>query len=181
MNINMTDINDAVILEPDIFSDDRGWFTESYSFEKYEKLGIRNNFVQDNHSYSKNKGTLRGMHFQDNPRAQSKLIRCTAGKILDVIVDMRKNSSSYLKSIKVILSKENKKQLYVPKGCAHGFVTLEDDSEIQYKVDEYYSSKHDRSIRYDDPDFDIDWGVDNLKLSKKDLDAPYYRDCKLDF
>jgi dTDP-4-dehydrorhamnose reductase/dTDP-4-dehydrorhamnose 3,5-epimerase len=172
MNIIRTDIEDVLIIEPKIFGDHRGWFTETYSKDKFKELGIDIDFIQDNHSFSAQKGTLRGLHFQLNPKAQTKLIRCTKGEILDVAVDIREGSPTYKKWVAVELTEENKKQLLVPKGFAHGFITLTDDVEVQYKVDEYYSPENDRSIRYDDPDLNVDWGIDNPILSEKDLNAP---------
>lgn len=181
MNLVKTDIEDVVIIQPKVFGDHRGWFTETYSKFKFENFGMDIDFIQDNHSMSAKKGTLRGLHFQKNEKAQTKLVRCTKGKILDVAVDLRKGSPTYKKWISVILSDENKKQLLVPKGFAHGFLTLTDDVEVQYKVDEYYSPKHDRSIRFDDEEISVNWGVENPLLSEKDLKAPLLKDCDLDF
>lgn len=181
MNIIKTDIEDVIIIEPKVFGDHRGWFTETYSKEKFKELGIDIDFIQDNHSLSAQKGTLRGLHFQLNPKAQTKLVRCTKGKILDVAVDIREGSPTYKKWIAVELSEENKKQLLVPKGFAHGFITLTDNVEVQYKVDEYYSPENDRSIRFDDPDISIDWGIDNPILSEKDLNAPMLSESDSNF
>ena len=172
MNIVKTDIEDVIIVEPKVFCDHRGWFTETYSKGKFKELGIDIDFVQDNHSFSAHKGTLRGFHFQLDPKAQTKLVRCTKGKILDVAVDIRKGSPTYKKWVAVKLTEENRKQLLIPKGFAHGFVTLIDNVEVQYKVDEYYSPENDRSIRYDDPEINVDWGVAKTILSEKDLKAP---------
>ncbi|WP_162151122.1 dTDP-4-dehydrorhamnose 3,5-epimerase [Haploplasma modicum] len=169
-----TGINDLFIIEPNVFGDNRGWFTESYNKESFKKIGINIDFIQDNHSYSKEKGVLRGLHLQTEPKAQTKLVRCTKGKILDVAVDLRRNSPTYLKHFAVELSEDNKLQLLIPKGFAHGFVTLTNDVEVQYKVDEYYSKEHDRSIKYNDILFDIDWGIDNFILSDKDKNAISY-------
>jgi len=167
-----TGIEGLVVIEPDVHGDHRGWFMETYSKPKFEALGIPCEFVQDNQSYSAQKGTLRGLHFQKNPMAQSKLLRCTRGKILDVAVDIRKNSPTYKKWYAVELSAENKKQFFMPKGMAHGFVTLSDDVEVQYKVDAVYSPECDRSIRFDDPEIGVDWGIADPVLSEKDLKAP---------
>ena len=139
MKIIDTALNEVKLIEPTVFGDNRGWFYESYSYEKLKALGIDVKFVQDNRSYSKEKGTLRGIHFQKTPMAQSKLICCTRGKILDVAVDLRKGSPTYLKWISVELSEEHKHMLFIPKGFGHGFVTLTEDVEVLYKVDEYYS------------------------------------------
>ncbi|MEG0594889.1 MAG: dTDP-4-dehydrorhamnose 3,5-epimerase, partial [Christensenella sp.] len=162
-----TGIDGLVVVEMDCFGDNRGWFMETYSKPKFEAMGITCEFVQDNQSYSAQKGTLRGLHFQTNPMAQSKLLRCTRGKILDVAVDIRKNSPTYKKWYAVELTAENKKQFFMPKGMAHGFVTLSDDVEVQYKVDAVYAPQCDRSIRFDDPEIGVDWGIANPILSEK--------------
>lgn len=181
MNIIKTDIDGVLIIEPKIFGDHRGWFIETYSKEKFRELGIDVEFVQDNHSFSAKKGTLRGLHFQLHPKAQSKLVRCTKGRILDVVVDIRKGSSTYRHWVAEVLSEENKRQMYIPKGFAHGFVTLTDNVEVQYKVDEYYAPKYDRSIRYDDAEIGVVWGIDNPILSDKDLKAPLLKDSDANF
>lgn len=181
MKVVKTDINDLVIIEPQCFGDHRGWFMETYSYVKLKEQGIDVNFVQDNQSFSAQKGTLRGLHFQTNPKAQTKLIRCTRGAIIDTVVDLRKDSPTYKKSFSIELSAENKKQLFIPKGFAHGFLTLTDDVEVQYKVDEFYSQENDRSVRYNDPEFNIDWGIENPILSQKDLDAPLLKDSDANF
>ena len=169
------------LLTIELHGDSRGWFAESYNKERITKAGIGMEFVQDNHSYSARKGTLRGVHFQKGPKAQSKLVRCTRGAILDVAVDLRKGSATYKKWWSYELSAENRQQLFIPKGFGHGFVTLEDDTEVQYKVDEYYSKEHDRSIRYDDPELAIEWQVKDPVLSDKDLVAPFLADSDVDF
>lgn len=181
MKIIETKIPDVKIIEPKIFGDHRGWFAETYSKSKLKEAGLDLDFVQDNHSFSAQKGTLRGLHFQTNPKAQSKLVRCTKGKILDVAVDLRKGSPTFKMWVGVELSEENKKQLFVPKGFAHGFVTLTDNVEVQYKVDEDYSPENDRSIRFDDPDLNVDWGITDPVLSDKDLSAPTLNNCNFDF
>ena len=181
MNIIKTDIEDVITIEPKVFGDHRGWFTETYSKEKFREFGINIDFIQDNHSLSAQKGTLRGLHFQLNPKAQTKLVRCTKGKILDVAVDIREGSPTYKKWVAVELTEENKKQLLVPKGFAHGFITLTDNVEVQYKVDEYYSPENDRSIRYDDPEIGVDWGIEDPILSEKDLNAPLLKDSNINF
>jgi len=154
---------------------------ETYSYKALEEHGINRQFIQDNHSFSAQKGTLRGLHLQNNPKAQSKLIRCTKGKILDVAVDLRKNSLTYKKWISVELTEENKKQLLIPKGFAHGFITLTDDVEVQYKVDQYYAPECDRSIKYNDPELNINWGNIEPILSDKDANAPLLKDCDVNF
>ena len=181
MKIIDTDLAEVKIVEPQVFGDNRGWFYESYSFEKLAKLGIDVKFVQDNRSYSMEKGTLRGIHFQKSPMAQTKIITCTRGEILDVAVDLRKNSPTYLKWTSVRLSEENKLMLFIPKGFGHGFVTLTEDVEVLYKVDEYYSREHDRSIRFDDRVIGVDWGISDPILSEKDKAAPLLCDSDVDF
>ena len=175
MKIEKTGLKDAFLIIPDVFGDNRGWFMETYSKEKLKEItGVE--FVQDNQSYSSQKGIIRGLHCQTNPHCQTKLIRCTRGEICDIIVDIRKGSPTYKKWIKVVLTEENKKQLFIPKGFLHGFVTLTDDVEVQYKVDDYYSKPNDRSVKFDDPEFGVDWGVDNPILSEKDKNAPLFKD-----
>ena len=180
MNIIKTKIKDLYILEPVLFPDSRGWFMESYNASKLSEINPPN-FIQDNHSYSKNKKIVRGLHFQTNPKSQTKLIRCTKGVIIDVVVDLRKDSPTYKEWLKIELSAENKKQLYIPKGFAHGFLTLTDEVEIQYKVDEYYSKENDRSIRWNDPEIGVDWGIINPILSEKDANAPFLKDSDVNF
>lgn len=181
MKITNTELAQVFIIEPKVYGDKRGWFMESYSQKSLLNFGLAIDFVQDNHSFSADKGTLRGLHFQLNPKAQSKLVRCTRGKILDVVLDIRKDSPTYKKWIGIELSEENKKQVFIPKGFAHGFVTLTDNVEVEYKVDEYYSIEYDRSIRFDDPDLNITWGVTNPILSEKDLNAPFLKDSDANF
>ena len=181
MKITKTKIEGVVIIEPQVFGDHRGWFSETYSKIKFQELGIDYNFVQDNQSMSAQKGTLRGLHFQNNPKAQTKLIRCTKGAILDVAVDIRKGSPTYKQWVGVELTAENHKQLLIPKGFAHGFVTLTNDVEVQYKVDEYYAPECDRSIRFDDPELGVDWGIAEPILSEKDLKAPLLKDSDYNF
>lgn len=181
MNIIRTEISDVLIIEPKIFGDHRGWFTETYSKQKFKEFGVEIEFVQDNQSFSAQKGTLRGLHFQLNPKSQTKLIRCTKGQILDVAVDIRKGSPTYRKWVAVVLTEKNKKQLYIPKGFAHGFLALSDNVEVQYKVDEYYSQEHDRSIRFNDPEIGIYWGIEEPILSEKDASAPLLKDSDVNF
>ncbi|MDY3003948.1 MAG: dTDP-4-dehydrorhamnose 3,5-epimerase [Christensenella hongkongensis] len=176
-----TGIEGLVVIEPDCHGDHRGWFMETYSKPKFEELGITCEFVQDNQSFSAQKGTLRGLHFQIEPMAQSKLLRCTRGKILDVAVDLRKNSPTYKKWYSIELSAENKLQFFMPAGMAHGFVTLTDDVEVQYKVDKVYAPECDRSVRFDDPEIGVDWGIAEPILSEKDLKAPLLKDSDANF
>lgn len=181
MKAIQTRLDGVLIIEPEVFGDYRGWFMETWSEQKMKELGIDIVFVQDNQSYSAQKGTLRGLHFQKNPMAQTKLLRCTRGKILDVAVDLHRDSPNFKKWVAVELSAENKRQLFIPKGFAHGFVTLTEDVEVQYKVDAFYAPDCDRSIRFDDPEIGVEWGVENPILSKKDLSAPFLKDSDVDF
>jgi len=181
MEVTKSTINDVLILTPRVFKDNRGWFYESYTQKALSSIGIEHCFVQANHSFSLMKNTVRGLHFQNNLKAQTKIVRCTVGSIMDVAVDLRKNSLTYLQWVMVELSAGNKKQLYIPKGFAHGFLSLTDNVEIQYLVDEFYSPEADRSIRYDDPDIGIRWNVENPILSEKDSEAPLLKDSDYNF
>ena len=146
MKVVSTDIEDLFIIEPQVFGDNRGWFMESWSQKKMEEVGLFYNFVQDNHSFSALKGTLRGLHFQKGSSSQAKLVRCVRGAVLDVAVDLRKKSKTYKKWVGCILSEENKKQFLIPRGFAHGFLTLTDNVEFVYKADNYYDPQADRNI-----------------------------------
>ena len=181
MNLIPTSIPDVKLLEPRVFGDARGWFYEAYNAETLKELGIDVTFVQDNRSFSAKKGTLRGLHFQKTPHAQSKLLSCTRGEILDVAVDLRKGSPTYLQHVAVRLSAENKRMLFLPKGFAHGFLTLTDDVEVFYKVDAYYDPASDRSVRFDDPQLAVPWGIADPILSDKDKNAPLLCDSDVDF
>jgi dTDP-4-dehydrorhamnose 3,5-epimerase len=166
MIITQTEMLGVYIIEPQVFSDSRGWFMETYSQKKIPQIDCV--FVQDNHSFSAKKGTLRGIHFQYPPMQQAKLVRCTKGSALDIVVDLRKESATYKKWISVKLSAENKKQLFIPRGLGHGFITLEDNTEVFYKTDNYYSAEHDGTILWCDAELGINWGTDNPILSEKD-------------
>jgi len=181
MELIKTEIKDLYIIETKVFEDNRGWFTESYSAKKFKDNGLDIDFIQDNHSLSKEKGVLRGLHFQLAPKAQTKLVRCTRGSIYDVAVDLREGSPTYKKWFGIELSAENKKQFLIPKGFAHGFLTLSNNSEVQYKVDEYYAPEYDRSVKYNDPEINIDWGIENPILSEKDEKAPLLKDSDCNF
>ncbi|MDO4833005.1 MAG: dTDP-4-dehydrorhamnose 3,5-epimerase [Clostridia bacterium] len=181
MTVSETELDGVLIIEPKVFGDNRGWFMETYSRRDFEDAGITAEFVQDNRSFSSKKGIIRGLHFQRNPMCQAKLLTCLKGEILDVAVDLRKDSPNYKKWISVKLTAENKKQIFIPKGFAHGFLTLTDDVEIMYKCDELYSPECDGGIRFDDPEIGVEWGVENPILSEKDKNAPYLKDIKLDF
>ncbi|GHU76270.1 dTDP-4-dehydrorhamnose 3,5-epimerase [Clostridia bacterium] len=181
MNKIETALPGVWIIEPRVFGDARGWFMETYSTGSLGELGINSVFVQDNHSFTAQKGTLRGLHFQNDPMAQAKLVRVTRGAVLDAAVDIRRGSPTYLQWVTVELSAGNKRMLYIPRGFAHGFLTLADNIEFMYKVDNLYSPAHDRSIRYDDPDIGVDWQTADPILSEKDLSAPRLRDSDCNF
>ncbi len=181
MIIEKTEIDGVYLVEPKVFGDNRGWFCETYSKKAFEELGIKADFVQDNRSFSAKKGTLRGLHCQTDPKSQAKLVSCTKGEIIDVAVDIREGSPTYMKHVAVRLSEENKKMLFIPKGCLHGFVTLSENVELSYKVDEFYSPENDRSIRWNDPEIGVDWGIDNPVLSEKDKNAPLLKESDVKF
>lgn len=172
MNVIETKLSGVRILEPQVFGDARGWFMESWSEKKMEDAGIRVDFVQDNHSFSAQKGTLRGLHYQLNPMAQAKLLRVSRGAIFDVAVDIRRGAPTYAQWIGVELSAENYRQLFIPRGFAHGFITLTDDVEVQYKADNFYAPDCDGNIRWDDPAIGIAWPLTPTVLSEKDAAAP---------
>ncbi|MFY9080108.1 dTDP-4-dehydrorhamnose 3,5-epimerase [Aliarcobacter cryaerophilus] len=174
MTFTRTAISDVVIIEPKVHGDSRGYFVETFRQDKLEEfLGYQINFCQDNESKS-SKGVLRGLHYQLPPYAQTKLVRVIHGRVLDVAVDIRKNSPTFGKYVAVELSGENKKQLLIPRGFAHGFVVLEDDTVFAYKVDNYYSPQCDRGIAFDDKNLNIDWILkkEELNLSPKDTKQP---------
>ena len=181
MDFIKTKLEGVYIVEPKVFGDHRGFFMESYSGREFEKAGLHYNFVQDNHSSSRVKGTLRGIHFQRGDKAQAKLVRCVRGAVIDVAVDLRPNSLTYKQWIMVELSEENKRQLLIPRGFGHGFVTLTDYVEFLYKADNYYAPEADGGIRWNDPELSIEWGVQNPILSEKDANAPFLKDAVTDF
>ena len=174
IKVTETNLMDVKIIEPAVFGDHRGFFTESYSKEAFNEVGITFDFVQDNHSLSVEAGVIRGLHFQKGEAAQTKLIRVVSGAVLDVIVDIRKGSPTYGKSEGYILSADNQRQLLVPKGFAHGFVTLTPNVNFLYKCDNYYNAEADAGIAFDDPALVIDWPLDLSKaiLSEKDKQHP---------
>ncbi|MFJ7825280.1 dTDP-4-dehydrorhamnose 3,5-epimerase [Psychrobacillus sp. NPDC096623] len=176
-----TNFEDVFILAPSVHGDHRGFFMESYSKQLFQSIGLEIDFVQDNHSLSVTPGTLRGLHYQLEPKAQTKLVRVTSGAIYDVIVDIRKGSPTYGKWQGFILSAENKHQLFVPKGFAHGFCTITKDCEVQYKVDEYYSKEHDRGIAWNDVTINIDWPFKQPVLSEKDAHHPSLQEADNNF
>lgn len=173
-------IPDLVLVEPKVFGDERGFFMETYSYRDFAVFGIRAAFVQDNHSLSRGP-VLRGLHYQKKPMAQAKLVRCIRGAIFDVAVDIRRGSPTYGKWVGVELSAENKRQLYLPRGFAHGFCALTEVVEVVYKVDNYYSPEHDRGIIYNDPDLGIVWPVARPLLSPKDARLPRLKDADNSF
>lgn len=177
MKITKTKLEGVVIIEPDVFGDNRGFFMESWNKKKMAEAGLDYDFVQDNHSKSTAKGTLRGIHFQKGDKAQAKLVRCVKGAVLDVAVDLRKNSPTFKQWVGVELSEENKKQLLIPRGFGHGFVTLTDDVEFLYKADNYYAPEADAGVRWNDPEISVEWGVENPILSEKDKKNPFLKDC----
>ena len=177
MKIEKTKLEGVVIITPDVFGDHRGFFMESWSQQKMEEAGLFYNFVQDNHSLSTVKGTLRGIHFQKGDKAQAKLVRCVKGAVLDVAVDLRHDSPTYKQWVAVELSAENKKQLMIPRGFGHGFVTLTDEVEFLYKADNYYAPEADGGIRWNDSEIGVDWGVEKPILSAKDEKNPFLKDC----
>ncbi|NDG47882.1 MAG: dTDP-4-dehydrorhamnose 3,5-epimerase [Rhodospirillales bacterium] len=181
MNLTRFDIAGPVLIEPRRFTDARGFFSEVWKASSHAEIGITTSFVQDNHSLSRLKGTVRGLHFQRPPTAQGKLVRCTRGAILDVAVDIRRGSPSFGKFVAVELSAENGLQLWIPRGFAHGLCTLTEDTEVLYKVDAPYDPATDSAIRFDDPAIGIPWPVPpgEALLSDKDRAAPMLADAAL--
>lgn len=179
MQVHQTKIEGCFILEPTIFEDKRGYFMESYNQEKFERLtGAKPFFVQDNESLSV-KGVLRGLHFQKGEYAQAKLVRVLEGEVLDVAVDIRPNSKSFGQVVSTLLSSENKKQMFIPRGCAHGFVTLSDTAKFFYKCDNFYNREAEGGIIYNDPTFNIDWVLNpgDLIISDKDRILPVFKEA----
>ena len=176
-----TDIPDLYVIEPKVFGDARGWFMESWSRRDMEAAGLFYDWVQDNQSFSAKKGTLRGIHFQRGDKAQAKLVRCVRGAVLDVAVDLRPSSPTYRQWEAVWLSEENKRQLLIPRGFGHGFVTLTDHVEFLYRADNPYAPEADAGILWNDPELGIDWGVENPILSEKDKHNPLLRDTVTGF
>ena len=169
------------LIEPKAYGDHRGFFLESYNEQAFHEAGIRERFIQDNHSLSREAGVIRGMHYQLAPKAQAKLIRVATGAIYDVVVDMRKGSPTYGKWEGYILSEHNKRQLLVPKGFAHGFCTITENVNVLYKVDEVYAPEHDRGIAWDDPELAINWPVSEPILSEKDARHPRLSEAENNF
>ena len=179
MNIIRTEIPDVVIVEPRVFGDNRGYFFESFSERDFVSQVRKVRFVQDNESRS-SYGVVRGLHYQKPPFSQSKLVRVISGKVLDVAVDMRKGSPTYGKHVAVELSGENKRQMFIPRGFAHGFAVLSDDVVFQYKCDNFYAPSSEGAVAWDDPELGIDWGVpqDKVVLSAKDRSHPLFKDVE---
>lgn len=181
MKLTPLRLEGASLLEPVVHGDHRGFFMESYNEQVIKQLGVNHQFIQDNQSLSAEPGVLRGLHYQLNPKAQTKLIRVLTGAIYDVILDIRRSSPTFGQWIGVILSEHNKRQLLVPKGFAHGFCTLVPNTQVFYKVDEYYSPEHDRGILWNDPALNIDWPVSEPLLSGKDRKHPTFADAEMNF
>lgn len=181
MKLTQTAIPDVVLIEPTVYEDERGWFMESFNENRFhaelKKLGlpVPRPFIQDNHSFSK-KGVLRGLHFQKEPAAQGKLVRVVSGAVFDVAVDIRLGSESYGSWVGEILSASNKRMLWIPEGFAHGFLSLEENTEVLYKATDYYSKENEQSIRWDDPAFNVNWpDLGRLIVSEKDMAAGLFR------
>ncbi len=182
MLIEPTDLPGVMILTPRRFADARGWFSETWNAAVLAGSGITFSFVQDNHSYSAHKGTLRGLHYQRPPHAQAKLVRCTRGAIFDVAVDVRRGSPTYLKWVGADLTADNARQMLIPSGFLHGFVTRVPDTEVQYKCSDAYAPECDAGIRWDDPAIGVDWGLTGAPvLSDKDAAAPGVADFESPF
>ena len=180
MKVIKTEIAGLLVLEPDVFNDDRGFFFESYSKQRYEKFDIPDEFVQDNISKSK-QGTVRGLHYQVGEKAQGKLCQVLEGEVLDVAVDIRFNSPTFGKYFSQVLNSQNKLQLWIPTGFAHGFSVLSEEAIFSYKCTNYYSKTHERAILFNDLDLKIDWKIDNPIVSEKDLNAAKFKDIERDF
>jgi len=179
MEVIPTKLSGVLIIEPKVFPDARGFFYENYNYEKYKQAGITERFVQDNHSKSV-KNTLRGLHYQINP-GQGKLVRTIAGEIFDVAVDIRWDSPTYGQWVGVTLSAENKKQLYIPVGFAHGFCVISEEAEVHYKCTNYYSPQDERGTSWNDPNLGIEWPIVQPILSKRDTKHPLFKNIERDF
>ncbi|MCD4682804.1 MAG: dTDP-4-dehydrorhamnose 3,5-epimerase [Bacteroidales bacterium] len=180
MEIIKTKIIDFLIIKPNVFEDNRGYFFESFRLDKFKEAGINLDFVQDNESKSQ-KGVLRGLHFQNPPYEQGKLVRVVTGAVLDVVVDIRNGSKTYGKWLSQELSESNKTMLWIPPGFAHGFLTLEDNTIFQYKCTNYYNKESEGSILWSDPDLGISWNIKNPLVSLKDQSAPRFKDFQSKF
>ncbi|HII07508.1 MAG TPA: dTDP-4-dehydrorhamnose 3,5-epimerase [Methanotrichaceae archaeon] len=169
------EIPEAILIKPKVYEDDRGFFLETYKKQDMENIGIKTEFVQDNHSRSE-RGVLRGLHFQKEPYSQAKIVRCVRGKIYDVAVDLRKNSPTFSRYLGLVLSEQNKHQLFVPRGCAHGFLVLSDVAEVVYKVDNVYAPEYEEGLIWSDPEVDVSWPLNDLIISKRDRFWPTLKD-----
>ncbi len=181
MDFVETKLDGVIIVKPRVFGDNRGFFMESWSKRAFEEVGLNYDFVQDNHSQSTVKGTLRGIHFQRGDKAQAKLVRCARGAVLDVAVDLRPSSSTYKQWFAIELSAENRLQLLIPRGFGHGFLTLTDDVAFLYKTDNPYAPEADGGILWNDPELRVDWEIDNPILSEKDKNNPLLHDAVTGF
>ncbi len=172
MMFHETKLKGAFVIEPELLSDERGFFARTFCKREFENHGLNSNIVQCNISFNKKKGTLRGMHYQASPYEEAKLVRCVKGAVYDVIIDLRPNSKTFAQWISVILSEKNRKMLFVPEGFAHGFITLEDETEIIYQMSEFYQPDYSRGIRWNDPFFNIYWPVEVKVISERDNNYP---------
>jgi dTDP-4-dehydrorhamnose 3,5-epimerase len=180
LTVTKTEISGLLVVQPDVFNDSRGFFFESYSKKKYEESGIPNDFVQDNISKSR-KGTVRGLHYQVGENAQGKLCQVIEGEVLDVAVDISFGSPTFGKHFSLIMNSENKNQLWIPPGFAHGFSVLSDEAIFSYKCSNYYSKANEKTIIYNDPELNIDWKVGHAIVSEKDLQAANFKEIRKDF
>ena len=180
MELIKTSIDGLLIIKPDVFKDERGYFFESYNKERFAKAGLMMDFVQDNESKS-DKGVLRGLHFQKPPYAQGKLVRVIKGSVMDVAVDLRKDSPTYGKWESVVLTEENKLQFWIPEGFAHGFVALEDNTIFNYKCTNVYNKESEGSLLWNDPDINIEWNIENPILSEKDKVSTLFKNFETPF
>ena len=181
MKVMDTKLEGVKVMEPKVYKDNRGFFVESFNQQQFAELGLGFDFIQDNHSLSVDKDVIRGLHYQLNPKAQTKLIRVITGAIYDVAVDIRSASPTFGQWVGVMLSEDNHRMLLVPKGFAHGFCTLTGNTHVQYKVDAYYSPEHDKGLRWDDPKLAIDWPTSNPILSEKDAKQPFLNEDEINF
>jgi dTDP-4-dehydrorhamnose 3,5-epimerase len=181
MQVERTEIPGVLLITPKRYSDHRGFFSETFNQRLFQAAELNLSFVQDNQSLSVDRGVLRGLHYQLEPKAQDKLVRVIHGAILDIAVDIRPNSPTFGKHVSAVISQENWQQILVPKGFAHGFVTLEPNTEVVYKVTDYYSPEHERGILWDDPDLGIDWGItpSQVILSDRDRVHPRFKEADL--
>ena len=171
LDIQTTDLEGVLLITPKRFADARGFFSETFNAERFRRAGVADKFVQDNQSYSRLAGTVRGLHYQAPPRAQAKLVRVLKGAVYDIAVDVRKGSPTYGRHVRALLSADNGAQLLIPAGFLHGFATIEANTEVAYKVSDFYSAAHDGSVLWNDPALGIDWGIDPAKAVLSDKDA----------